>query len=300
MNRIRAKIRWIEFALGIAVLLGAPLTAWAEDLTFDFRAGHFNEQLFRFVGDRAADLVRPDAGGLRWRFQAGNAPKQPVGIHWRSNVAGDFVATAHYEILPNERPDGAALAAPMKGGVGFEVYLMLDNAAKDGVALARLVYPGAGPVISFNYMTNNEEGKRYSKTQKTIALAPESQRGRLRLAREGTVLIASWAEGDNGDFAELLRTEVGREDVRMVRMAGITSGDTNAQFDLRLLEAQLNANVPALAGKGLPAAKNPIAANSRVWTWGRRRGFEPRLLLRCPPRAHDRDLQRLLPQFLCQ
>jgi prepilin-type N-terminal cleavage/methylation domain-containing protein/prepilin-type processing-associated H-X9-DG protein len=258
----------------MVVFLAGGQALWAQELLFDFRGGQFNDQLFRFVGERATEIITRDAGGLRWHFTQGKAPRQPVGIHWRSGISGDFVATARYEMA-----SGAA--------AGFEIYLMLDNPTKDGVALAHLWQTTLPPasslpqasddgkavaapwsasdatLITFNHMTNTPEGKRFAKVNRNVFVSPGNQGGRLRLAREGDTIIASRADGDDQQFTELIRAEVGVNDIRMVRMAGLSLGQAGSELDMLLLEARLDAVVPELQGKGGTVVKK------RGWLlWG--------------------------------
>src|SRR5262249_50275774 len=155
--------------------------------------------------------------GLRFCFPAGKAPSRPVGIYWRFQVRGDFSATAENDILQEDRPH-------LGYGAGVEMYLMLYNAARDGISLPRLVRPKAETALAFVHLTNDDAGKRIPKESLVFPTTARSLRGRLRLAREGPTLIVSFAEGGEDDFKELHRADIGTTDVRMVRFAGISGG----------------------------------------------------------------------------
>jgi hypothetical protein len=100
-------------------------------------------------------------------------------------------------------------------------------------------------VLIFSHRTNEATGQRVNKHHILVPTTPRSNRGRLRLAREGSVLIASVAEGDQEQFQEIHRSEIDTADPRMVRFAGLTGGDPNARLDARLLQFQLQWQDPA-------------------------------------------------------
>ena len=114
--------------LGSALLLcvvAAP--AWSEEIVHDFRGGKFDDQLFRYDGPNAEQFIKLEEQGLRITIPAGKAPKAAVGIYIRGPVRGDFTATTRYEIIQVDQP--------LSGwGVGVEMYLMCDNAVRDGIS----------------------------------------------------------------------------------------------------------------------------------------------------------------------
>jgi transposase len=221
--------------LSIMLLLGCVPTLSGQEL-YDFRGGRFDAELFRLEGPTPTDFVTQEAEGLRWRFVPGNRPPRTVGIVWRPPVQqGNFVATARYEILEVSRPATGF-------GLGPELYLILDTpgavdaSRRDGISYSRLVRPKEGPYITFSHLASNPEGKRYTKTFKGMETTEQSQRGRLRVAREGSTLIAFVAEGDAADFVEVHRSEIGPIAVRMIRFGAIAGGDPDSTLDMRLLE----------------------------------------------------------------
>jgi hypothetical protein len=235
-------------------LLVAAAPAWAQGVTaeHDFRGRNFDTQMLVYAGPEPAKYIQPEEEGLRMRFGPPDIPKQPVGIAWQTRVLGNFVATARYEILQNETPKRGY-------GVGVELYLMLDNPARDGIAFARQIHPAHGTVVSFNHNTNNEQGKRYGKLFKHVPTTDASKRGRLRLARVGTELTASLAEGDADEFQEIVRYEIGDVDLRLVRLAALPGGDPNATLDFRVIDFQLKGDLPGLDGLKLRSSKLPAA-----------------------------------------
>jgi hypothetical protein len=247
-----------------ALLLWVLAPAWSEELRHDFRGGCFNDELFRYEGPTPEAFINPEDEGLRFHFTAAKAPGRPVGIYWRFQVRGDFNATAHYEILQEERPRQGY-------GAGVEMYLMLANAARDGIAFARLMRPEGGPALAFFHLTDSDGGKRITKESQVFPTTARSRRGRMRLARQGPTLIVSFAEGDAEDFQELHRTDIGASDVRMVRFAGVSGGDANVSLDARLSEFDLQSQEWGHNGKfstTLPPDVAPVPSGRKGWLWG--------------------------------
>ena len=189
-------MRWLVsrsvFILSMLISLGAVGAARAEELNFDFRGKKFDEGLFRIQGPTPDQYIQFEDEGLRIRFPAGNGPKNAVGPNWKCRVRGDFTASVHYEILK---------ADPSPQGTGVELYLWLDNETRDGLPLSRLVLP-AGEMAFTAQVRAGPNDKRRSVGYKLLLATPASNRGRLRLERQGEVFIASFAEGDTEPFQE--------------------------------------------------------------------------------------------------
>src|SRR6266545_1634315 len=222
----------------------------AEEVRHTFRGGNAGDRLFRYDGPTAEQFVSPEGAGLRWRFLAGHAPTRPVGLYWRFPVRGDFVATVRYEILQADQTEDGL-------GAGVELYLMLDGPAREGISFARLTR------LTFLHLSNNEAGKRYAKQTRYFPATPESECGRLRLARTGTTLIASLALGEQDQFQEIHRAEIGVADIRMVRFAGTSGGDVHAGLDMRLLEFELQAQELGRQGKFVTPPPRARVANGQ-------------------------------------
>jgi hypothetical protein len=200
--------------------------------------------------------LNPEAEGLRLRYTGADVPptNNPSGVAWRYHVRGNFVATAQYEVLKCEPPSRGTFDA------GVELYLRLDNPTSDAITVARGVYPNGSAAINFKVLTNDGKGKRISRDYKLHPTTDKSLRGRLRLARTGSIVTASFAEGDEGPFTEFQRTEISAADIRLVRIAGIAGGDRNAVLDLRILEFQVEGEALALEGRfATPIAKADVS-----------------------------------------
>ena len=258
MHRPSMRLRPLSFvraSTAVALLAIVISPGFAAELILDFRGGKVDRKLFRFGTKEAFESIKQEPDGLRVQYVPGKTPNKTLGIAWNYQVRGDFVVTAHYEIL--------AIEKPAKGnGVGVELYLMLADPAKgpnerDGIPLARLVRANGAADISVQQRTTNEEGKRVTKNYQRVLTTEATQRGRLRIARQGPTLIASYAEGDAEAFQELDRFDIGAMDITLVRFSGFSGGDPNASMDMRLLEFRLQAD--EFGKNGVFAAQPPDA-----------------------------------------
>jgi DNA-directed RNA polymerase subunit RPC12/RpoP len=240
---IRNPTRRSARALALVLLLRAVTPAFTEELKHDFRGGAPIGQWFRYEGPNAEQFIHVEREGLRWSFAPGKAPTRPVGIYWLHHARRDFTVTAHYEILQASTPETGK-------GLGVELYLMLDTPGKDGVSFARLMRPDSSfPELSFLHLSTDSEGTRAAEMSEWHVATEASKMGRLRLVRQGPTLIASLAEGAQGEFQEFVRAEVPEAAVRMIRFAGTSGGDPNAQLEMRLLTFQLEGQDLSRPGK---------------------------------------------------
>jgi hypothetical protein len=246
--------------IACVILLCAPLPAFAQQaLKHDFRGGKFDGDVLKYSGQTPEKYIAPEMAGLRLRYTGQGAPpaNNTAGVIWRFHARGDFVVTARYEILKAEQPKNG-------WAVGAELYLRVKNPTKDGISFARIVHRDGKTKVAFSCLTNGEKGNRVSKASRDEETTDRSLRGAFRLAREGTALIASFAEADD-EFAEFQRTDIGNEDIDLIRFAGLGGGDPNAVLDMRMLEFNLQGRDLGYKGKdfatALPKAKAdaPIA-----------------------------------------
>jgi hypothetical protein len=216
-----------------------------QKVSHDFRGGRFDPEHFQYVGPTPDKFLNFEAEGLRLRYTGADVPptNDPAGVAWRVHVRGNFVATAQYEILKCEPPSKGTFLG------GVELYMRLDNPNRDAIMVARGVYPNGSAAFDFKALVRDAQGKRPARDFKLVPTTDKSLRGRLRLARTGSIVTAAFAEGDDGEFTELQRSEIGAADIRLVRFAGIAGGDRNAVLDMRILEFHLEGGALALEGR---------------------------------------------------
>jgi RNA polymerase sigma factor (sigma-70 family) len=242
-------------SLGAAapMLLQPPAKA-AEEVEHDFRASRFDERLLWYSGPKDKGYLTPEAEGLRLRFTEERFPTSGMGAQWRFHADGDLMATGRYEILRVDAP---------KSGIGIEMYWSLLSPAKDGLSY-NYIMTAQGPMLRLTWLVDGN-GKRLRKDQKQQKTSL-ANRGRLRMARQGSTLIASFADADEDTFQEFHRVDIGTAKVNVLRFGGIPGTDKTAALDARLLDMQLQADTltPAPGGprpiptKSAPAVK-PVA-----------------------------------------
>jgi hypothetical protein len=228
----------------LLLCLAGPAVA-EQKVAYDFRGARFDAEQLAYTGPTPDQFLKPEADGLRLRYPGAGVPptNNPAGVAWRYHVRGNFVATAHYEILRNEPPAKGTFLA------GVELYLKLNNPTSDAIMVARGVYPKGSTAFDFKVLTSDGKGKRVTRDFKLHPTTDKSLRGRLRLARTGPIVAASFAEGDEGPFTEFQRAEVGTADVQRVRLAGIAGGDRSVVLDMRILELGIEGDDVALDGR---------------------------------------------------
>jgi hypothetical protein len=216
--------------LACLMLLGMPRVLFADEIVHRFQAGDYHEKLFSYEGI-AKEFAKPETGGLVWRYGEGKAPTAPQGVCWNCRVKGDFIASASYEILVAKGP-------PEGGGVGVEFFLVLANRAKDGIAFARWRHPRDGDQVFFGHRYF-ENGTRTSKASLRFPAPPNTQRGRLRFERVGAELTASIAAADEPNFTTIHKGAIDTDDVEVIRFAGVSGANSDAELVARLSEYRL-------------------------------------------------------------
>jgi hypothetical protein len=248
----------------VLVVAWLPSALLAQDLNVDFRNKKVDEKDLTFEGPDFGNYVKLEDEGLRWRYD-GKSPTKPIGVRWNMRLQGDFTAVAHYEIFK--------VGQPNKGnGVGIELYVVFatPGTPRDAIAFGRLVTP-AGPLHAYNYMTNNEAGKRTSRDAVRRPTTEKSHIGKLRVIRKGTKVTSSVAEGD-GPFEDMHPEprEIGDMDVLMFRVSALDGGDPTAELDLRLLQFTLTGRVQEAQGKtplAVPPAPTDLISPTGSGRW---------------------------------
>jgi phage FluMu protein Com len=274
--------RWM---IGV-VLLGVVVPVWASDLTGDFRGGNFNGKMFRYEGPSPEKFIKTTKEGLEWKFGPDNRPSKPVGIYFLRQASGDFEVIAHYVIVKSDATENGR-------GPGAELYLSFNNPYQEAIALSRQsssgtpkslssdnkkideklpvdgkepakLPSGSFPIFRLLHLQTNLSGERKSNLKAAIVDTTAGNEGRFRLARSGSTVIASIANGEHGEFREIHRWEVGTSDVRMIRFAGLPGSNPKAVFNMRLLHFQLNGSVLGPQSKAVEPAYLSAKANENT------------------------------------
>jgi hypothetical protein len=207
-----------------------------------------NRTGLELVGPEAEQHVRFEPEGLRIALPAGfDGVGQKTGLSCAVAVRGDFQITVNYEILQEPEQGDAG-----KKSGAINLLLVLDRPQRCTAALARRL--GANDRAQFmgwTYLWDNDLGRHQSKSH----TAPASTRsGRLRLARSGSTLLCSAAEGPGGSFAPLPELTLGEEAVKEVWLIAVSNsagGAIDVRFsDLHVRQGASTSPAPAAAAGG--------------------------------------------------
>ncbi|MAT15046.1 MAG: hypothetical protein CMJ46_07225 [Planctomyces sp.] len=210
---------------------------------FDLR-GELDKRYFRIFGRDGSDpYSNPSEKGLHTKFESTDERKIDInGLITRFAFAGDFTATAFFEINKITQPDyGSGAGAMMVINTvdeGFQARVQRINSAGRGhafsahVGMPREPRPGVPPHQNLNHS---------HQLKPTVAKA-----GRLQLKREGTSMIWLASEGLDGEFRELRREEWTDKPVKELFLLG-KSGGAAAEVDFlwTKLVIDIDGEIPA-------------------------------------------------------
>jgi serine/threonine-protein kinase len=232
---------WLPPLAFLAVLATALVTSLVQGATagtehefyHDFR-GQPIPETFKLFGEPEGKLLRVEPEGLRITIPNSYIhPYGGVGLLSNFGIRGDFELTTTVEILHADVPD-------VGWGVGAGVRVQLPVPDGGGATVARILRPGAGPVVFWDIAVKVPEGQNPNFEK---GMVPSTDRVvRLRLKRTGTSLSYAWAPGmEGGDFQDIQRCEVTTDDVQSVRLSALTGRqpyNVDARFiDLRIRSA---------------------------------------------------------------
>jgi serine/threonine protein kinase len=263
--------RWLA-AAGVILLSTLGLVAWdrrhagrmaqvapgqpdkVTEFYQDFRDKPIHPSL-TWSGRDGSEVIEPGEKGLRIRLGADRQKTDPVGLALNSHIEGDVEITTGYEILQVDQPKAGH-------GVGFELYVYLESATRDGVGLARVKRVNGDEIYVTSHMKTVEE-KRLSNVK---WYPTKSRSGKLRITRKGNDFILSVAEAD-GQFRELTRCAVEAGPMVVIR-AGAYQGRAAEPVDVRIHDLRVHSPseivLPATGDTAtVTAATRPAA--TRAW-----------------------------------
>jgi hypothetical protein len=250
---------------GLCALRGS-----AAEISHDFRGQPYDPALFRTTGPGASIAIRPDSRGLRITLPPEHGMKPAVGVVLRSGFQGDFEITMDYEILQAD-PTTAGY------GAGVTLYITMVSYTKEAATIGRLVDKDGSPFFMSHRATTPSGGNReHSGGERFPASAPA---GKLRLVRNDSTLTYLVADGDSDEFAEIYETELGVEDIDMVRFAA-ENGGSPTLVDVLIKSVSVSAG-DAGAPEQLPPRPSPwplrislgvgaVLLGGGYWYWRRR------------------------------
>lgn len=235
-----------------------PVSSGAEFYQ-DFRGQEMNNQGFRLIDAKMADLIRSEPAGLRITLPVRENPKivkgkpasNRVGLKVTFRVKGDFEITTGYEILEADRPQ-------VGSGVGFTLYLSADTAAKDALNFRRVVRPKEGDVYNCGRYKTDPDNNR---SMPENVMPAQSRIGQVRLTRIGSQLSVWAAEGPGEDFQELRQYEFVTEDVNRIELAAYQASPN--PVDIRFKDFRIRAESLPGVPDTTPVARPSIGG--KVW-----------------------------------
>jgi hypothetical protein len=178
----------------------------------DFRSGAFDYRSLRFEGGNIEQFVKPERDGLHIRIPAGLRNPAPVGVVPRFRIHGDFEITASFAIVKADKP--------IRGyGVSAALWVETDTPTAESATIERGIIPREGE----RFTSTRISGPPPPETRKydVRRARAESRSGKIRMARVGSKVITSYADGDK-PFRVLRSVELGPEDLTLARLAAHT------------------------------------------------------------------------------
>jgi hypothetical protein len=213
---------------------GAPPRTDAARLTAvfhqDFRNSAFDPRALRLVGGYLEDRVRRQRDGLHIRIPDGFDKPEAVGVTPRFRIHGDFEITASIAIVKADKP--------IRGyGVAAALWVETDTPTAEAATIERGIIPREGE----RFTSTRISGPPPPETRKyDVRRAPaESQSAKLRMARVGSKVTTSYADGDK-PFRVLRSVELGTEDLTLARL-GADTGVSDHSIEICLEELTIRA-----------------------------------------------------------
>ena len=231
MNR-ESNRRPTALALCALSVLCVVRAASAAEISHDFRGRPYDPALFRPTGPGASLAVQPDSRGLRITLPPEHGSKPAVGVVLRSGFQGDFEITMDYEILQAEPTTGGT-------GAGVSLHITMVSYTREAATIGRLVGTSGEPYfMSHRATTPNGEKRQHSGGDRFPA---PSASGKLRLIRSDSTLTYLVADGDSSEFTEIYETELGVDDIDMVRLAA-DNGESPTLVDILIKSVSVSAS----------------------------------------------------------
>jgi hypothetical protein len=268
-----------QTAHGVCVLLSIVGLLWmgcvqavrGGEERFDFRGSRFDNARLTVLGEGTAQLLVPEADGLRIAIPQGAAVDE-VGFAPRFRLRGDFEIIATFELIH--------LPSPKSGyGVGPRIYIGTATEDEQAATVARLRRVREGDVFSAHnarYAATKDAGRE--RTHRTVLVPATGKVGRIGLRRTGTNLQYLASDGEGGNPAEIGSWTFTAADVSSVRMS-LHGHGAAAAGEMRWKDVVIRADEfvrphgSRWAGRllALGALLVPVAVGIGVWRYRRRR-----------------------------
>jgi hypothetical protein len=257
--------------LGCLSLVPTAATAqpqYATEIYQDFRAGAPLRPEFRIQGPDHESLTRAEEAGLRIKLPLARETHQAIQVAANFVISGDFEITAGFELLSADMPVAG-------WGVGVSLDAATTDDLKTFLKIARLMRPESGSVFMAEYWTKGANDWQGPK------VATHTQRGQLRLVRDGGMARCQIAEAPGAEFKTIFeKVDFSTDDMRQLRYEATDGNKPGSSLDARFVDLRIRFGKPGAA----MAAPPPQVAVSEI-----RQGEGSRLSLhhdhpRQPPR----------------
>ncbi len=212
------------------------------ELYFSFLGEQFDNDSLVPLGRGTVRLLQPRSGGLLFNLPAG-CQLSAVGVSPRFQIHGDFEITASYEVPGWKIPESGY-------GMGPSLYLKLHDEKESAVMIGRLLRPKNKHVFSATLSTTADSKRNYD----VKLYDAQTNSGKLRLVRQGSLLKFFVSEGPGESFRELREVELGTADVDLIRM-GVQQSDIKTPVQVLwkdlTLKAEAFPNHPDSQAKGV-------------------------------------------------
>ncbi len=240
------------------------------DVSQDFRGGQAPRPPLELIGPDADEVMRPEEDGVRISLPAHRMRLlEPVGIAFKTPIAGDFEITGSYEFIDVDMPTSGT-------GVGIALNVATEQQRKFS-RFGRFLLPGPGSVFLAEHWNNDAPQDRFS-----FAVPTQQRSGKLRIVRKGATLIYLATEGAGDEFREISRSDFGTEPTAFVRFV-VHNNNSPAAIDARLVDLHIRVE-PAAAGEAAPRPRTRLLAfglsaglllvlGLAAWAYGRRHRY---------------------------
>jgi Protein of unknown function (DUF1583) len=228
----------------------------------DFRSGKPLPTELTLFGPNAAQVVKSEEGGLHVTPPPNGQLTGGWGVALKFALTGDFEVTGTYEFL--------SAAPPLNGagcGVALNALPVLNG--RKFTKLGRFLRMDEGNIYVAEFWNKDQPN-----TARRTGAPTETRAGKLRLARNGSVMHYLVADTPNGEFREIAAWEFGPEDLSMVRFIVNNNGSPTAVearlVDLKVTGAQapLSVNREMPANQETAADPQPKSRTSLMLMWG--------------------------------
>jgi hypothetical protein len=184
----------------------------ATEIYQDFRRSRPLLPSLTLEGPDIDAVNKPEEEGLRIALPPTRRRTAPVGVATTAALAGDFEITGTYEILNADRPPGG-------NGVGVALNIASTGSLRNFAKVGRFLRANEGEAFVIESWGENQ------RDQYLLTCFPaQARKGRLRFAREGSILKFLAAEEGDADLRTLYWREFGTDDVALMRFVVNNSG----------------------------------------------------------------------------